>query len=63
MERCPAKSPGGVTPEGRLPRKGTQCGLWKGHDGEHTVLIPTGAPWWPKPKPRVVEPPCQEQPA
>ena len=48
--RCPARSPGGVTKDGTLPRKGTQCGLWQGHDGDHTVLIPTGAPWWPQPK-------------
>jgi hypothetical protein len=46
--RCPAMSPGGVTPEGTLPRPGTQCGLDAGHDGDHTVLIETGAPWWPR---------------
>jgi hypothetical protein len=50
-ERCPAKSPGGMTPDGVLPRKGTQCGNYKGHAGDHTVLIPTAAPWFPKAKP------------
>ncbi len=43
--RCPATSPGGSTNDGQLPRKGAQCGLPEGHDGEHSVLIPTGAPW------------------
>lgn len=43
--RCDARSPGGVTDEGILPRKGLQCGLPKGHDGEHNALVPTGAPW------------------
>lgn len=46
-ERCPARSPGGVTPTGTLPRKGTQCGLERGHDGDHTILIETSAPWFP----------------
>lgn len=45
IERCPHRSPGGVDLDGRLPRKGTRCGLWAGHDGPHTVLIPTGYPW------------------
>lgn len=44
--RCPARSPGGVTKDGTLPR-GLQCGLPQGHVGEHTLLIPTGAPWFP----------------
>jgi hypothetical protein len=48
--RCPATSPGGTTRSGQLPRKGAQCGLDKGHDGEHNVLIESGSPWWPKPK-------------
>lgn len=50
LKRCPKRSPGGVTPSGTLPRKGTQCGLPAGHDGEHTILIPSGAPWFPKTK-------------
>jgi hypothetical protein len=45
--RCPARSPGGVSPDGTLPRKGTQCGLDAGHDGDHTVLMKSSAPWWP----------------
>jgi hypothetical protein len=45
--RCPARSPGGVAPDGTLPQKGTQCGLDAGHDGDHTVLMESGAPWWP----------------
>ena len=48
--RCPATSPGGSTDEGQLPRTGAQCGLDAGHDGEHSVLIASGSPWWPKPK-------------
>jgi hypothetical protein len=54
-KRCPAKSPGGMTPEGRLPRKGTRCGLDAGHDGDHTVLIPSGAPWWPTPRLKAIQ--------
>jgi hypothetical protein len=46
LERCEARSPGGVTETGTLPRKGTQCGLERGHDGDHTVLIPSGYPWF-----------------
>lgn len=46
--RCPATCPGGITPDGTLP-KGTQCGLPAGHDGDHTVLIPTSMPWFRKP--------------
>lgn len=49
LQRCEARSPGGSTDEGQLPAKGTQCGLPAGHDGEHCVLIPTGAPWFPRP--------------
>lgn len=44
--RCTATSPGGVDPEGTLPKKGTRCGLPAGHDGDHTVLRPTGVPWF-----------------
>lgn len=44
--RCPHRSPGGVTDEGTLPAEGKQCGLPAGHDGDHTVLIPTGMPWF-----------------
>lgn len=46
LQRCPARSPGGLTPEGRNPRKGTQCGNYAGHGGAHTVLIPSNAPWF-----------------
>lgn len=37
VRRCSAVSPWGK-----------RCGLYRGHDGQHTVLIPSGAPWWPK---------------
>lgn len=33
---------------------GMRCGLPEGHDGDHTLLIPSGAPWFPRaqePKP------------
>jgi hypothetical protein len=46
--RCPATSAGGSTPDGQLPAKGTQCGLDAGHDGDHSILIPSGAPWFPR---------------
>jgi hypothetical protein len=45
-KRCEARSPGGRSEDGRLPRKGTRCGNYEGHDGPHTVLIPTDAPWF-----------------
>ena len=45
MERCEARSPGGITDYGQLPKKGVQCGLHKGHSGDHCVIIPTGYPW------------------
>ena len=45
LVRCSAKSPGGTTDDGILPRKGSQCGLHAGHDGEHSVLVPSDAPW------------------
>lgn len=42
-DRCPA----------RQPLSGLRCGLPKGHpEREHTILIPTGAPWWPKARER-----------
>lgn len=44
--RCQARSPGGSTEDGQLPRKGTQCGLFAGHEGEHTIMIPSEAPWF-----------------
>lgn len=44
--RCPYRSPGGITDEGTLPAEGKQCGLPAGHEGDHTVLIPTGMPWF-----------------
>ena len=47
MKRCQSLSPGGTTRKGQLPKKGTQCGLEEGHDGLHSVLIPTGYPWSP----------------
>jgi len=56
LKRCPVRSPGGVTPDGRNPRKGTQCGLEAGHDGDHTVLIPTGYPWAPGAAPPAPDP-------
>jgi len=49
IDRCDAKSPGGITEEGKLPKKGTQCGLQKGHDGDHCAIIPNGYPWSYKP--------------
>lgn len=49
-ERCTARSPGGgITKDGKLPRKGKRCGNYVGHHGDHTVLQPTGAPWFGKP--------------
>lgn len=32
--------------EGNYDLAGTRCGMYAGHDGPHTVLIPTGAPWF-----------------
>lgn len=54
--RCPARSPGGTTAIGTLPRAGAQCGLDEGHDGEHTVLISSGAPWFPRGAPWELQP-------
>lgn len=48
LQRCQGRSPGGSTSDGQLPTKGTQCGLEAGHDGEHSILIPSGAPWFPR---------------
>lgn len=59
--RCPARSPGGVTNDGTLPRKGAQCGLPEGHDGEHTSLVPTGAPWAKQPSLRQLQPKSPRQ--
>lgn len=36
MERCKA----------RQPKTDRQCGLWAGHRGPHTVLVPTSSPWF-----------------
>ena len=46
VTRCAAESPGGVSSSGTLPQKGARCGLEAGHRGDHTVLIPTGYPWF-----------------
>lgn len=35
LERCQAGQ----------PDTGLWCGLWRGHGGDHTVLIPSGMPW------------------
>jgi len=56
MKRCQSLSPGGMTKSGKLPKKGTQCGLEEGHDGLHTVLIPTGYPWAKKDQPSTSPP-------
>ena len=40
MKRCPAVGP--------APER-FRCGLWEGHDGHHTALIPSGVPWDPGP--------------
>lgn len=37
--RCPARDVLG---------DGSRCGNYAGHEGDHTRLIPTGAPWFPK---------------
>lgn len=47
-KRCPARSPGGSSSDGQLPAKGAQCGLEAGHDDDHSVLIQSGAPWFPR---------------
>ena len=31
------------------PETGFQCGLYDGHEGGHTAMIPTHAPWIKKP--------------
>lgn len=36
-ERCPSRGLGDQ-----------QCGNYAGHPGAHTLLIPTGAPWFPR---------------
>lgn len=40
MKRC--------TTVGPAPER-FRCGLWEGHDGAHTALIPSGVPWDPGP--------------
>lgn len=35
-QRCPSRGP--------APQH-YRCGDWQGHDGPHTALIPTNAPW------------------
>ena len=43
-DRCTVRSPGGMAPDGKLPRTGVRCGLDEGHAGDHTILMETGAP-------------------
>lgn len=40
LKRCPAKH----------GKNRARCGLWDHHDGDHTLLIPTGVPWDPAKK-------------
>ena len=37
-------------------RNGLQCGLPIGHDGDHTTLIPSDAPWFDEPAPAMKAP-------
>lgn len=46
QERCPARQP--VTDH--------QCGMMAGHDGPHTILTPTGVPWFGMPTGEPAEP-------
>lgn len=43
--RCPARMPASENPH-HPHLHGLQCGDYAGHDGSHTLLIPTGAPWF-----------------
>lgn len=53
LERLVGRQPpdlcdvGPIRCESRQPESGVQCGLRLGHEGRHTVLIPTGEPWDP----------------
>jgi hypothetical protein len=47
-KRCPARAPAEY--DGYpMAVPGGQCGDYAGHDGEHTLLHPSGAPWFGKP--------------
>jgi hypothetical protein len=43
--RCPARMPVSENPE-HPHLHNAQCGDYAGHDGTHTLLLPSGAPWF-----------------